>query len=309
MRSQQKYLTDTQELQSRIDVLKKEVYGIETIDLAKKESIVPLENTGLEPIATFEYNNKLTIIGKSGMVSDYVRGHPLPQIITYPGDTTAISADINGSGTPYIISEAGNVMIRQKDAVVNASLSGQATWEVGSKITSYDSNLYIVNSESNQIYRYKGGTNGFLQKSNILPQLTSSKILDIGVDGGFYILTADGKIGRYLGVKEADGITPLTLNKIPGSWIVNASEPTQIVATERLSYVYIRNGKKIWVFQPNSRQFRDINALTYIAQIEIQTDNEITHISVPRDGIFYISTNKGIYDNQFEVKDGKFFLK
>lgn len=165
----------------------------------------------------------------------------------------------------------------------------------------------MVNEDKNQIYRYKPSANGFSQKTNILPQLSSSKILDIAVDGGYYIVTADGKISRFLSTNN-DGMVSLVLNKIPGAWSVDESLPTQVIATDKLSYVYIRNGKKIWIFQPNSRSFRDINALTYIAQLEIQSDEEISDISVPRDGQMYISTEKGVYEATFQISDGNFFL-
>ena len=72
--------------------------------------------------------------------------------------------------------------------------------------------------------------------------------------------------------------------------------------------MYIRNGRPIWIFQPNSRQFQDINSLTYIAQVQIQSDSDVVDLSVPRDGQMYISTEKGIFEAQFQVKDGKFSL-
>lgn len=159
------------------------------------------------------------------------------------------------------------------------------------------------------MYRYRGGTNGFMAKTDTFTKPTESKILDVGVDGGFYVLTTDGKIGRFLSTNANAGIVSMTLNKIPGGWSIDAASPTQVIASERLSYLYVRNGKKVWIFQPNSRNFRDINALTYVAQIEIQTNDTIEDVSVPRDGLFYITTNNGIYENQFEIKDGKFYLK
>lgn len=78
--------------------------------------------------------------------------------------------------------------------------------------------------------------------------------------------------------------------------MIDANAETQLVANNKLSYVYIRNGNKIWIFQPNSRSFADINALTYIAQMEVQTSEELRDISVPRDGQIYISTDKGVYE-------------
>ncbi len=287
--------------------MKKEVYGIQTIDLSKKKAIVPFGETGFSPIATFEINNKLLLIGKTGMISSYVRDTELPKIIAYPQNDTAVAAAINDSGVPYIISSGNHLMTLRQDVVNNVSVSGQASWELGTHIHSYVGNVYVVNAEQNQIYRYKPAANGFSQKTNILPQLSGCKILDIAVDGGYYILTADGKISRFLST-NSEGVKSLVLNKIPGAWTIDATLPSQIVANNKLSYVYIRNGKKVWIFQPNSRSFSDINALTYIAQLEIQTTEEVMDISVPRDGQIYISTDKNVYDQGFQITDGNFFL-
>lgn len=308
LRAEKKYLSDVETIQASIDVAKKEVYGIEIIDLAKKESIIPLTE-GLEPISTFEINNKLMIIGKTGMISGYIRGGELPKILTYPANTSAINADSNDAGVPYIISESANIMTKRQDNIVNVSLTGQEAWEVGTKMREFNGNLYLLNAEKTQIYKHKPSANGFSAKTNVLNVPSSTKILDFAIDGGFYILLEDGKIGRYLSTKADAGVTGLVLNQIPGGWNIDGSLSSEIVASERLSYVYIRNGKRVWIFQPNSRKFQDVNALTYVAQIEIQSEDEVVDISIPRDGLLYISTPKGVFETQFEVKDGKFYLK
>lgn len=120
---------------------------------------------------------------------------------------------------------------------------------------------------------------------------------------------ANGKVGRYLSTNDAAGIVSLTLNKIPGAWNIHADESSEIIGNDTLSYVYIRNGKKLWVFQPNSRRFQDINSLTYVAQLEIQANGTIESISLPRDGMIYITTSSGIFETQFEIIDGKLILK
>lgn len=309
LRNEQKYLTDVETLQNKIDVTKKEVYGIEIISLDQKESIAPIKEAKFEPVATYEINNKLLLIGKTGLMSDYVRGTELPKILTYPSNTNAISATINDTGTPFIISEAGNIMTRRQDNIVNATIADQTENEFGKTIREYYGNLYTLNPENTQIYKYKPSPNGYSAKANVLNEPTSTKILDFAVDGGFYILQADGKIGRFISTKSDEGIKGLVLNKLPGSWTINANDPTELIASGKLSYIYIRNGKKIWVFQPNSRNFQDVNALTYIAQLEIQTDDAILDISVPRDGIIYTSTVSGIFETQFEIKDSKLYIK
>lgn len=309
LRAEKKYLTDVESLQNKIDVAKKEVYGIEIIELSKKESIVPIANTGFEPIGTFEINNKFLLVGKNGIITDYVRGMSLPKVLTYPSGTKAIASDIGDHGLPFIISEAWNVMTKRQDAVVNLSVSGQTNWELGKKIHEFNGNLYTINADQNQIYKYKPSANGFSAKTNVLGAPSNSKILDISIDGGFYLLLSDGKIGRFLSTKADAWIVGLTLNKIPGSWTINPSEESEMIATENLSYLYIRNGKKIWIFQPNSRSFQDVNALTYVAELEVQTESNILDISVPRDGLLYISTDTWVFETQFEVKDSKLYIK
>lgn len=307
VKTAQKYLTDVAKLQGDIDTLKKEVYGIQSIDLTQKKSIVPLGETGFSPLATFEINNKLLVVGKTGLISSYVRDTELPKILSYPQNNSAIAATINDAGSPYIISSDNRVMTLRQDTVVNLGVTGQTAWELGPTLSSYVGNIYVVNDDRTQIYRYKPSANGFSQKTNILPQLSTSKILDIAVDGGYYIVTADGKISRFLSTNN-EGLKSLVLNKIPGAWTLDADVTTQVIATDKLSYVYIRNGKKVWIFQPNSRSFRDINALTYIAQLEIHSDDVISDVSVPRDGQMYISTEKGVYEATFQISDGNFFL-
>lgn len=123
-------------------------------------------------------------------------------------------------------------------------------------------------------------------------------------------MTADSKISRFVPTKSDEGLKTLVLNKIPGSWNIDSSLSTDIIANNNLSYVYIRNGKTIWIFQPNSRDYRSINALTYVAQLQIQSEDDVTGISVPRDGILYITTKKGVFEAQFQVSaEGKFYLK
>lgn len=191
LRTAQKYLPDVQKIQGDIDAYKKEVYGIETIDLNGRTSLVPFGETGFVPMNVFEIANKLLIIGKTGIIADYVRDTPLPEIIAYPNQETALDSVINDSGVPYIVSENTKLMTLRQGTVSLVKVAGQEAWESGNQIKSYNGNLYAVNTEQNQIYRYKPSANGFSQKVNVLPALSISKILDIAVDGGFYVLTAD----------------------------------------------------------------------------------------------------------------------
>lgn len=130
----------------------------------------------------------------------------------------------------------------------------------------------------------------------------------MAIDGGFYLLTTDGKIKRYVSTTNL-GIVSLDLNKIPGAWSIDETAHSQIIASEKLAYVYILNGNRVWVFEPNSRRFQDISALTYIAQLDIQSAEDIRSINIQRDGTIYMTTENNIYEVHFEVSNGKLILK
>jgi hypothetical protein len=76
-----------------------------------------------------------------------------------------------------------------------------------------------------------------------------------------------------------------------------------------LSYIYILSGKNVWIFAPDSKRFQDVTAWNYVAQLELQTPENIRSISVPRDGLLYIVTSSSVYELAFEVADGKIILR
>jgi len=76
-----------------------------------------------------------------------------------------------------------------------------------------------------------------------------------------------------------------------------------------LKYIYILNGNKIWIFEPDSKKFSDVRSWTYIAQFEIDTEEEIRSINAPRDGLLYIVTNLLVYETPFEMVDKNIILR
>lgn len=306
LRNEEKYQWDIKILQWRIDALKKEMYDIQTISLSEKTSIIPnLEN--FIPKITFEHNNKLTIIGDNWIISDYVRWMEA-KIIKYPNNDNITFATINENWTPFISTTTGKIITKQQNNLKYSLVNGSENWESSNRLKSFNGNLYSINTDWTQIYKYKSSANGFSSKTNVLPTISPSKILDIAIDGGFYIINAEGKIWRYLSTKPAEWINSLVLNGIPGSWNIDSSKNTEIIANEKLSYLYILNDKKIWIFQPNSRRFQDINALTYIGLIAINSEEQITNLTIPRDWLVYITTSKWVFEQNFTITDGKMIL-
>lgn len=308
LRKEEQYLKDTQELENRIEALKKEVYDIETVDLSRYSPLVNLTEVNIDPVMVLEINNQFTIVGKRSIISGYARDNTIPDPIPYPQDDNAIDAHVAENGTVYVLTSTHRVLSPRQNDISLIRNAGQNGWDAGKRIRTFNSNIYLLNEWGNNIYRYRPGVNGFSQKADIFENSSDSTILDMAIDGGFYLLTTDGKIKRYVSTTNL-GIVSLDLNKIPGAWSIDETAHSQIIASEKLAYVYILNGNRVWVFEPNSRRFQDISALTYIAQLDIQSAEDIRSINIQRDGTIYMTTENNIYEVHFEVSNGKLILK
>lgn len=74
---------EVEKLETDIDILKKETYDIQTVDLTQATSLIDTEGV-LSPIGVVERDKKLTIIGKRKLILDVVRDTGLPEVIEYP---------------------------------------------------------------------------------------------------------------------------------------------------------------------------------------------------------------------------------
>jgi hypothetical protein len=132
-------------------------------------------------------------------------------------------------------------------------------------------------------------------------------IFDFSIDGWVYLYMEDSKILRYTWDKNT--LTSIILNKIPGEWGIDTSKTSVFITRSYLSYTYILNGDRIWIFQPDSKRFQDVKSWNYIGQFELKSNHAIKHISVLRDGLIYVTTTDWVYDIKFELIDGKIIFK
>jgi hypothetical protein len=197
IRDRQEYMKDTQELLLRIEAMKKEMYDIQTIDITKRESIIPFNPLDISPIQVFEYNKKLNLIGKTSALLGYIPSNPLPQMISYPPGEEVLHADSTDDGNVYFLTKNKRILSTKRNEITYANVTGQNGWEDAGKIRTFNNNLYLIDQNIGQIYRHKPGVNGFSQKSEVLP-VTLSGILDVGIDGGFYIVTDEPRIYRLI---------------------------------------------------------------------------------------------------------------
>lgn len=306
LRKDQTHTKQTQELLSRIASMKKEAYGIQSVDMSQYSSIIPFNVAEVNPIGIFEKNNKLNLIGKDGSILNYTRWEKETKVIKYPTDEAVRDFDVSDEGTIYALTNNKRILTAKRDTFSYVNVIGQPSWEDALAIRTYNGNIYLLDTTKSQIQRHRPGVNGFSQKSSILTKEIPG-IFNFSLNVGIYLYTEDEKIYKYnTATNESRAIT---LNKIPGEWWINTALKSTFITKSNLSYIYILNGNKIWIFQPDSKRFQDVQSWTYINQLELQTTETPVSIDVPRDGVILMATDKGAYELKFEVIDGKVIFK
>lgn len=306
LRKEQTHMVDTQELLSRIATMKKEVYDIQSIDMTQLNSIIPFNPAEFNPVGVIEKDKKLILLGEEWAILNYVTGDKTIRVIPYPGGERVKSFDSGEDGSIYILTLQNHILSPRRDDFAYVNVTWQNSWEDALSIKTFNGNIYLLDAAKNQVQRHKPGVNGFSQKSGLMEQVQSA-IFDLSIDGGVYLYMDDGRILRYAGDKNT--ITPIILNKIPGEWSIDTSKTSIFITRSYLSYTYILNGDHIWIFQPDSKRFQDVKAWNYIWQFELKSSHNAKHISVPRDGLIYVTTADWVYDLKFEFVDGKIIFK
>ncbi|MBP9812466.1 hypothetical protein KBC86_03725, partial [Candidatus Gracilibacteria bacterium] len=307
LETKQLYIKDIQDLRNKIEAMKKEIYDIQTVDLSEKTSIIPFNPDEITPIGIYEKDKKLNIIGKQGTIQDYAIGDTGLQMKQYPSGETIKDYTIQEDGNFFFLTNSNRLLSSRKNAEITyINVTGQEGWENADGIATFNGNLYLWNKGEGQIYKHRPGINGFSQKSGVLGT-PSSGIIDIGIDGGFYILKEDQRVIRAMGSNGS--ATGLVLNNLPGDYTVGqGSTNTRILLAGNLNYIYILDKNKVWIFLPDSKRFQDVRSWSYIAQLELSSKDKIVDIGVPRDGLLYVLTEKGAYSVGFEFVENNIII-
>ncbi len=306
--SKQLYTKDVQDLRDKIEAMKKEIYDIQSVDLTRKKSLVPIDAEKNPPIGIYEREKKLLIIGAQWAITDFAIGDTTTKLKPYPSGEVALDYTVLDDGNFYILTESNRIIASRKSADISyINVTGQDWWEKADKIDTFNGNIYLWGKKEWQIYKHKPWLNGFSAKTPVLSN-PSPGILDVGIDGGFYIIKNDQKIIRLLSSNSTQ--TWVLLNKIPGEYTIGKNpDSTKIIVRQELNYIYVLDGNRVWIFMPDAKRFQDIKSWTYIAQIELSTTDAIRDIAISRDGLIYILTSKGVYDLLFEFVDNNILLR
>jgi hypothetical protein len=132
-------------------------------------------------------------------------------------------------------------------------------------------------------------------------------ILSIAIDWGFYILKKDLSIIKFF--SNPYRVEKIIINNLPENYNIENEDNNISLKTRRdLNYLYLLMNNKIWVFKPNTLNYNDTKSLTYMWQIEWDTD-KIKDFYINYDWEILILNEKWIYKLNFEISDEKIIIR
>lgn len=304
------FLEDIKKIKETTAQLKKSFNGIESFDEDETKKIFTVSD---ETTVKIVWVNNLPYVIWEKSISGPIIEWKETKVHTFDSlgddkfiDATDLQNDI------ALITEKGKVVLFTSNGNFKFSdVIGQDAWESSNTIASYASNIYLISKEDNQIYKHQKSWSNFnkwipyLKKED---QESIGSILDIAIDGWFYILKKDLSFVKFFS-SPAYRLESLSANNLPENYKINNSEaPLKIKTRQDLNYVYMLLDNKIYVFKPNSTRYQDTKDLTYVGQVE-GSKFQIIDFYIKHDGELMILNEWGIYKMNFEVTDGKLLLR
>lgn len=308
IKDKQFFLSDIEKLYSDISILKRQFNNVSIFEELDERKIYTWGiNAGLKLLSV---KNKTYIIETRGIKGPIIG----TDIVSHPFN--ALDEDdefIDATVLNDII-----VLLTKKNKIVEfqtngfykfADVNDQDTWETSNKIASYGNNIYLYNPETKQITRHKRGTSGYAKGTAYFkPEDTETiwNALAIGIDGGFYILKEDLSMIKFF-ANPSYRIESLLLNKLPRNYNKETNSPIRIKTGGDKNYVYMLLNNKIWVFQPNTKQYQNTKSLEYIGQIEWKQE-EIIDFIINKNEIILMNKT-GVYKIAIEINDGQLSVR
>ena len=303
------FLNDVNKLLDYISVLKKQSNWIETINLTPDKQEIVFNDANFWLNWIFELNKKYYFIGKNALIWPYIKWEN-PKKYSYPDGEEVVAAYITPEWYIFLMTKTSRILQFYKQEFKYVTVEWQKTWETGVWLKSYNSNIYILWDKLNQIYRHKPSVNWFSAKSPLIDEKDSKTIImnDFAIDWWFYLFKKDLSIDKFFTtpsyIKKS-----IVINWIKNTTYINKSDITpKMFVWQNLNYIYILMDNKIWIFEPDSKNYKDVKWVKYVWQLE-PSDWKIDSIFVPKDWTILIWTKTWVYTINFEVSDNKVIVR
>lgn len=262
--NQEYLLEDRKKLLAYISVLKKQFNGIESFELNAESAEIAFAKPDFGLGQIFEISKKLYFVGKNSLIAGYIKGGEI-KTYAYPDGEELFRAEATNDGFIYILTKTSRVIQFYKGEFSYVNVEGQKTWEAAKNVKTFNGNLYLLASQGNQIFKHKPGVNGFSARSGVLNEadMKQSTILDFAIDGGFYILKNDLSLDKIFTTPEYSQRS-IVLNKLPENYKLEDNILPTLITAPNLNYLYIVMNGKIFILEPDSRNYKDVRSAKYV---------------------------------------------
>jgi len=307
------FSNDLEKMTNELSIIKKQYNSIETFTETKDNIIYDIPaKYKKDSIEALKISWKLYLVNKDSVLWP-ILDWKIPKIYEFTKELK------NDYFIDAVVYNDGIIMITNTWKVVNFSVNGyfeykdvknQKTWEQSNTVNTYNWNLYLLPNDLNQILKHEKNGKLFSQAIPYLQEADANsmwKILDIAVDWWIYILKKDLNIIKAF--SSPYRLEKITMNKLPKNYnIEDKNNPVRIETKTTLNYVYMLLNDKIWIFEPNTKNTKDVKSLTYLWQLE-GSKYKIKDFSVDHDWEINVLNENGIYKLSFEISDQKIIVK
>jgi hypothetical protein len=301
------FANDVNALLAQISVLKRQLNGIESYKLSG-ESVLFWLPKDLKAKNIFEFSKRYFVVTENGVYGPLLKGSE-PKLIKYPDDETYKSASMTSEGVLYVLTFSNRILKLVKGEFTYANVEGQANWQKSSLIDSFNGNLYLLSDTGTEVYRHRPSLNGFSSKVaiNSPDWLAQNPYLDFTIENGFFAIKSDLTVDKLF-TAPAISRQWLVLNKLPDEYRNMSDSQVRIISSPTANFLYLILNGNIWIFEPDSRNFKDIRSIKYIGQIEVE-GAAIESVVISKDGEIIVLTPTQVGMIKFEVADSKLRLR
>ncbi len=313
LEEQELFLWDISILKDNLSVLQKQFNGISPFEVTPENTMYSFSSP-MDIVKIVSISNKIYVVHPKSITGPIIQGETSDNYVfgELAADDYFIDASVNNTDI-VIMTHAGKVVnFAKNNFYTYIDVTNQTTWEMSPIISSYAGNLYMLSDSKSQILRHKKTGASYDAGVSYLTDADANsiwKILSIAIDGGIYILKADGTVVKLFREPEYR-LESIVLNSLPKNyefWDIKAEFAPSVRARADLKYVYMLLKNKILIFKPSSDRYQDVKSLLYLWQVEGK-EVVIDDFYVDNDGEIFIAAKNGVFKLEFSVVENKVVL-
>lgn len=310
IKSQNLFLNDIEKITEDINIIKKQFNKVEIFSENEKNLILAWDFK--DAIKIIKSNSKTYILKEKWVVWPIIPWQEAKENIFDKLDNDEVFIDwVSIWEDIYLLTNMSKVVNLSKSGYFSYSdVEWQEKWENSKQIATFWQNIYLLSKDNSQIYKHSKSSNKFLSwEWYIIEEDLNSiwNILSISIDWWFYILKNDLSLVKLFKNPEYS-IENLIINSLPENYEIEEWTKVDLKAWSKLVYLYLLLNDKIWVFEPNTKNYKDTKSLKYIWQIEWES-YDVKDFMVNYDGELYVLNDNWLYKLEFQISDEKLIVK